>query len=212
MDYLNKKTILVIMGILILAAVSFNVGELFDNNSIVNSLHDYNTVTTETDFSAQETTEIVEKQSESSNSISMIYVDIDGAINSPGVYTVNEGTRLYELIQVAGGLTENAETKNINRADLVYDKQKVYIPEINEQFSLSESLNQSAPDSTTNKININNASIIELDSLPGIGEAIAQRIIDYRIIKKFDSIDEIMNVSGIAEIKYEQIKNLISIN
>jgi len=132
-----------------------------------------------------------------------IFVDIDGAVKNPGVYQLEDGDRVNDAIIMAGGLTEHAYTKNLNKARKISDGEKIYISAEGEIESSSNS---------SGLININTASISELMSLPGIGEVYAQRIIDYRSSKLFGSVEEIKNIEGIGEKTFEKIKELITID
>ncbi len=131
-----------------------------------------------------------------------IYVDIKGEVVRPGVYKVAAGTRLFQLIDRAGGLRENADADVINQAALLHDQTMVYIP------SLCGSLE---PDETrTGPISLSHAPLERLVSLPNIGESTAQRIIDYREQHgPFRHVEDIMAVSGIGEATYEAIKPLV---
>lgn len=139
-----------------------------------------------------------------------IYVHIEGCVQSPGLIEAKEGIRLYELIELAGGNTEEADLSKINLASIVSDSQKIYIPSID--IKQGDSNNQNISTSENKFININNASGDELQTLEGIGPSIANRIIEYR--KKngyFNSIEDIMKVEGIGPSKYEKIKENITI-
>lgn len=138
--------------------------------------------------------------------LSCIYVDIDGAVNVPGVYEFSEGDRVIDAIEKAGGLKDNAYTKNLNKARKLIDGEKIYIFEEGENISLD--LYNAGNEG---KININTASKDKLMSLPGIGEVYAQRIIDYRSRKFFSSIEEIKEVQGIGDKIFEKIKDSITI-
>ncbi|WP_313164220.1 ComEA family DNA-binding protein [Sedimentibacter sp.] len=132
-----------------------------------------------------------------------IFVDIDGAVKNPGVYELKDGCRVNDAIVMAGGLTDKAYTKNLNKARLLVDGEKIYVlnnDEINEVNSENSKL-----------ININTASKEMLKTIPGIGDAYAQRIIDYRNKKSFDSIEEIKKVDGIGEKTFEKMKEIITI-
>lgn len=145
-----------------------------------------------------------------------IYVHICGAVVNPDVYQVAEGTRLVDLIDAAGGLTPEAADDYINQAMKAEDGQKVYIPTQDElkDFSIAEYAagdNNIQSDKRADiKVNINSADETELMSLPGIGQAKAKSIIEYR--KKngsFETIDDLMNISGIKEVLFAQIKDLV---
>ena len=144
-----------------------------------------------------------------------IKVYISGEIIKPGVYTVNDGDRLVDLIDMAGGLSELANDKNLNLAQKLEDQMKIYIPNINEKELVeagdtnSSSIN--TDDSSKKLININLASKEELMTLPNIGEKRAEAIIEYRQTNKFNKIEDIKNVTGIGEKYYEALKDLISV-
>ncbi|MGD9676773.1 MAG: helix-hairpin-helix domain-containing protein [Vulcanibacillus sp.] len=136
----------------------------------------------------------------------VIWVDVKGAVKNPSVYQMNEEDRVIHAIESAGGALENADLDRINLAEKVYDQMKIVVPLIGEQITD----NYNSP--TNEKVNINSASVSELTSLTGIGEAKAQAIIKYRQEKgSFSSIEDIMNVTGIAEKIFEQIKDEITI-
>ena len=138
-----------------------------------------------------------------------IIVDIAGAVVKPGVYKMENGTRLGQAIGMAGGFSDQADMDLVNRqlnlARIVNDSEKIYIPEKGEEVSQVAGVK-------TSLININLASSSELESLPGIGPSFAQRIIDYRENNNgFKSIEEIMAVPGIGEKTFEGIKDQITI-
>ena len=133
-----------------------------------------------------------------------IIVDIEGQVNNPGVKEVPRGVSLLEVIDEAGGFTQEADMyyihKSLNLAEEVKDRQKVYIPSINERNG----------ESTTNNllININTASRSELTQLPSVGDATAENIINAR---PFSSIEDIKRVKGIGDSTFEKIKKFITI-
>ena len=154
--------------------------------------------------------------------VSTIFVDINGAVKNPGIYELKEGQRLNDAIIKAGGFTHEANeeyiSKYINKARVLNDEEKIYIPKLKDDLSIIETNNNESNNSDSNnngnasgKININSASKVQLTTLKGIGETYAQRIIDYRKDKKFNSIEEIKNVKGIGEKTFEVIKDNITI-
>lgn len=170
-----------------------------------------------------------EKESSNSN-IEKIVVEIKGEVKNPNVYVLENGSRIYELIEKAGGPTDEADLSNINRALYLTDGQCIVVRNMNdakegETGSLEESLNGDSIETVMNSlgekgesseenstININTASKETLMTLNGIGESKAQAIIDYREeIGGFKSIDDITNISGIGEKTLEKIKDKISI-
>lgn len=146
------------------------------------------------------------------NSIKKVY--ISGEINNPGVYEVRDEQRLEDLIKEAGGLTNEANDRNLNLAQRLEDQMKIYIPNINEENLLEntdrnqEALPVKNPDSSL--VNINTANKDELMSLPNIGDKRADAIIEYRKTQKFEEIEDIKNVTGIGEKYYEALKDLIT--
>jgi competence protein ComEA len=148
-------------------------------------------------------------------------VYVTGAVKNPGVYTLEDGMRVKDAIDLAGGILPEADLLRLNLAKKLHDEDKLYVPKIGEVSSEQpgqESL--IVADGTggiisysDGKININTASLSELDTLPGIGPTTAQKIIDYRTQNgPFKSIEDIKNVSGIGEKKFEQIKDKIKVD
>ena len=139
-----------------------------------------------------------------------IYVHICGAVINPGVYQVPVGTRVYQALELAGGSSDDAYLSGINLADKLADGQKVYIPSEGEHAEGILSIDSGDVQSVM--ININTASEAELMTLPGIGQSRAKGIINYRVKNGlFESIDDIMKVSGIKEAAFEKIKDLIKV-
>ncbi len=136
------------------------------------------------------------------DSIDYIYVDLKGAVEYPGVYRVSDQTRLFQLIEMAGGLRNDSYTRNINLSVHLEDELVIYIPFIGEGEVISEN----------GLININTASLEVLDSLPSIGSVTASNIIEYRSKNGyFQSIEDIMKVSGIGQAIFDQIKEFITV-
>ena len=151
-----------------------------------------------------------------------LYVDISGEVERPGVYEVSEGTRLFEVIEQAGGLTDEADIDSLNRAETVADGQKILIAAKGENSSGSQgsqsgsgtNSSSGTASGTTNdgKVNINTAESAELQTIPGIGPSKAARIIEYRQSNgNFSSIEDIQNVSGIGSKTFESIKDYITV-
>lgn len=188
------------------------------------------------DFEVENETSSEEKIDEEEYSDTMIIVHISGAVNQEGIVELKINSRVADAIDKAGGLKENAYVDEINLAYVLEDGMKIYIPNIDDKKEEQNLLNIS--DNTENyvtkdsgiqtkskketeanteiqnsnkKININKATQLELESLPGIGPSTAQKIISYRNEKgKFNSIEDIKNVSGIGDSKYNSIKDFIS--
>lgn len=138
-------------------------------------------------------------------------VHVSGAVRNPdAVYYLKEGDRVADAVEAAGGALDTADLSRLNLAGYVQDGQKIYVPEYGETSWESE--NTGAENQETPLTNINLATKIELLELPGIGETYAQRIIDYReAYGPFERIEDIMNVKGIGESKFEDLKNRITV-
>ena len=155
-----------------------------------------------------------------------IIVHITGAVNNEGIAEVNEGARLNDVIAAAGGLREDADLNNVNLAYAVEDGQKIYIPskedakmnEYNEEDLVTTDAGKGvikdndSSDGSGSLININSANRDRLTEIPGVGEATAEKIIMYREENgKFKNIEDIKNVSGIGDKKFEAIKSYICV-
>ena len=142
-----------------------------------------------------------------------IMVHISGEVYKPGIIILESGKRLIDATELAGGLKKDADLDRINLAKKLSDEEKIYIPKVGEEVDLeisTESMESSSGGrDESGKININTCSKEDLMSLPGIGEVIAGRIIDYRESNQFKSIDDIKSVSGIGDKKFEGIQELI---
>ena len=142
------------------------------------------------------------------------FVHVCGEVNSPGVYELPDGSRIFEAIEAAGGFTGEAYQPSINLADKVSDGQQVLVPTKEEAASMPVQIPDQVPTSNeTGLVNINRADVTELQKLSGIGEAKAQEILQYRESKgQFNSIEEIKNVNGIGAKLYEKIKENITVD
>ena len=157
--------------------------------------------------------------SKKSSSAAEVYVDVDGAVASPGVYRLKEGARVSQAIDAAGGLTTEADVTGLNRASKVADGQKIYVPTVGEQQAAAVTSGADSGASPTSGagassglVNINTASAAELQTLSGIGPSMAQSIIDERTQNgAFASVDDLMRVSGIGEKKLAKIKDCICV-
>lgn len=147
-----------------------------------------------------------------------IFAYICGAVKNPGVYALSRDSRIFQLVELAGGLTEDADEQSVNLADTVEDGQMVRILTIGERDA-GEAASVGASGiaggsgiTSDGKVNINKATVEELTSLNGIGETKAASIIAYRESHgSFKSIEEIMQVDGIAQGTYDKIKDNIII-
>lgn len=149
------------------------------------------------------------------NKVSKIKVHITGEVLNQGLIELEEGSRIDDAIKVAGNITEFADLSKVNLAYELSDGQKVYIPSIKDESEeyISENAGENViedEDVKDGKININTADIDLLQTINGVGESLANKIIDYRKQNgKFKSIDDLKNVSGIGEKKFEDIKDKV---
>ena len=152
---------------------------------------------------------------------SLYFVHICGAVINPGVYEVTSGSRIFEVLNLAGGFTDDAATDAVNLAMMVIDGSKIQIPTVEEMMA-------EPPDATwvsgeqqaetgntkvqTDLVNINTAPLESLMTLPGIGKAKAESIIRYREEKgRFNVIEDIMKISGIKDAVFGKIKDKICV-
>ena len=155
----------------------------------------------------------------------IVIIHITGSVKNPGIVKLKEGSRIEDAIEAAGGLTENADITKVNLAYVVEDGTKIKIPSASEEDIGDEDIidsksgenivieeNTVSSNNSTQNININKATEKEFETLPGIGPSLASKIIEYRNQNgKFGSIEDIKNVNGIGDSKYEKIKDLITV-
>ena len=153
----------------------------------------------------------------------VICVHICGAVVSPGVYEITQGSRVYEAVMAAGGYRDDADEDYVNQALVLNDSDKLVIPTLADTEAMvipsdgkvkEFGIGSGVPGSeSSGKVNINTAGVEELCTLSGIGEARAKVIISYRDSNgPFGSIEDIMNVSGIKQASFDRIKNDICVN
>ena len=224
MKKINKKIVVYIIIISIIALIIYEVAIKKEN--LIENITDINTIETseENETKEQEKIDITKK----------IMVYITGEVKNPGIYELEENSRIKDVIEEAGGLKETADITDINLATILQDEDKIAIPSKEEnkqekqntekiqsnkqgktteksQNTTSISTNATGKNQNT-KVNINTATQTELETLPGIGPSIASKIVSYRKENgKFKSIEEIKKVSGIGESKYANIKELIKV-
>lgn len=183
---------------------SFNNDNFIDNNLVETNIEDKN----------------IYSENFTNNSI-IVY--ICGAVKESKVITLPEDSRISDAIDAVGGLTNDADLTNINLAYILEDGEKIYIPKKGEEMQNDASAASSTAQSSSysnyyststksNKININKATQTELETIPGVGPSTALKIIEYREQNgKFKSIENIKNVSGIGDAKYEKMKDYITV-
>ncbi len=139
-----------------------------------------------------------------------IIVYISGSVKQEGIYTLQYGSRVNDAIQAAGGFRDGADTGAINLARLLQDGEQLDVPAI-----LPTLVGGTSSDSALGSnplVDINTAQLESLDSLPGIGPATAQKIIDYRLVNgAFKTTEELLEVDGIGQATYDKIKDLVTV-
>ncbi|AGB18754.1 helix-hairpin-helix domain-containing protein [Thermoanaerobacterium thermosaccharolyticum] len=193
--------------IILLVVVLFTTGYfIFEKNKNNDSNIDISLKSTDSVLNADNTNEMVSNEKPKE-----IKVYVTGLVKSPGVYTMKDGDRVDDAIKLAGGALEGADLSNINLAEKVKDEQMIKVPKIGENNNSTGGIGD--VEKADGKININKATKEELDTLPGIGEVTAQRIIDFREQHgNFQKIEDIMNVSRIGPKLFEQIKDKITVD
>ena len=187
-------------------------------------------ITSVFDNSAKEEIKVIRKPEEDNDNKAFIYVDVSGSVVNPGLYKVRKGARIKEVVDLAGGLSSSADKsfffRNFNLAYPVVNNQKIYIPSrweikrgiIKEPVRIFDFTGYKdservlgtgdGTDAATKRISINNASSKELESLPGIGEKTAQRIIENR---PYTSLEELLNKKILRKSVYDEIKDKLSL-
>jgi competence protein ComEA len=155
---------------------------------------------------------IAKNSSVSDEKNSEIFVYISGAVHKPGVFKAPSNARVFDIVAMAGGLTAEADVAKINLAQSVKDGMHIHVvdkPLVSNENTIAAGTGKPK---LGNKVNINSANKSELDTLPGVGPGLADRILEYRQTNGgFREIDELRNVPGIGANKFEKIKEKISI-
>ncbi|WP_252226973.1 helix-hairpin-helix domain-containing protein [Caldicoprobacter algeriensis] len=225
LDVNQKKILLVVATIMVLLAAGYIFRDVFANDSEPVAVREGQELMLETrsrNASQDVSGEAVSGEGasaqydvgEDKRSLKKIKVYIVGAVRYPGVIEVEEGSRLIDVLELAGGATEEADLERVNLALRVQDEGMYKIPKIGEELSeQNPTVSGTTSEQGQQKVNINTADEATLDTLPGIGPSKAKRIIEYREQNgPFKSIEEIKNVSGIGDKTFEQLKDLITVN
>lgn len=224
-ESLNKKQKIIFI-IIILCMIAVIVYYIYSVLSNANTKDTFGEVDNTILFDSNSEDNIVNNISDEPEEI---LVHISGCVKEEKVVTLKNGSRIQDAINNAGGLTKEADLTNINLAYILEDGEKIYIPKKGEKLS-EDSLvysdssvgadtsirpssgSTSSSANKTSKININKAGQAELETIPGIGPSTALKIVTYREENgKFKSIEDIKNVSGIGDAKYEKMKEYISV-
>ena len=200
----NKKTIALIVVLIILFTASVmtygrNKEKVFQDEYMDNI------------FVEEEEKEILVEVGDTKANKSYIVVEVKGEVTRPDVYELEEGSIVKELIDMAGGLTKEADISRINRAKKLQNHELVVIGNINDKEN-TNMIEESSEAEYDGLININSANLEELKKISGVGDVKAQSIIEYREKNGgFKSIDEIKNIDGIGEKTFEKIKDKITL-
>ena len=200
----NKKTIALIVVLIILFTVSVmtygrNKEKVFQDEYMDNI------------FVEEEEKEVLVEVGDTEANKSYIVVEVKGEVTRPDVYELEEGSIVKELIDMAGGLTKEADISRINRAKKLQNHELVVIGNINDKEN-TNMIEESSEAEYDGLININLANLEELKKISGVGDVKAQSIIEYREKNGgFKSIDEIKNIDGIGEKTFEKIKDKITL-
>ncbi|MEW9079047.1 helix-hairpin-helix domain-containing protein [Terrisporobacter glycolicus] len=208
---MNKKKIIVFIFIILMCPIGLVIKDKLQSKENVYVL-------TEDEKPPEKTTEEKEIKKEENITNKKITVYVSGAVSKPGIVTLNEGDRLATAVEKVGGTTKKADLDGVNMAIRVQDEMHYIIPKMGEvvkdnnyQAIKEGNINQDES-SKASQININIATIEELDTLPGVGEATANKIVNHRSEKgDFKSVEEIKNVNGIGDKKFEDMKDLICV-
>jgi competence protein ComEA len=209
MEILNKKQKIIVVVLIIIMCIVIGYYIISKTEK-----YDYSDI--------EKISNIIEEDQEVDDNIieNKIVIHITGEVEEEGVIELEKGARISDAIEEAGGTTEEADLSNVNLAYSLSDGQKVKIPNINEKDEEIIVVEEKAGDniiiegnkSKEEKININKAAQTEIETLPGIGPSTALKIITYRNEHgKFKNIEDIKNVSGIGDSKFENIKEYICV-
>ena len=159
------------------------------------------------DLNVYDDMEVLDSEDESKTSLrGEIYVYVSGCVVSPGVYILPEGSRIYDAVNAAGGVTAEGDESRMNLVNIMHDGDRIAVP-------LKEDLAGTVENHDDGIVNINQATAAQLTTLPGIGETRAKAIIAYRDKHgSFSKPEDIMKVSGIKEGTFEKIKDFIVVN
>jgi competence protein ComEA len=210
MDWLrkNKKFLIIVMGGILLLLLYRFYPILMQKNEEEDYLQ-------QADFFAgggETSVEAIEEEEK----VTVMLIDVKGAVKNPGVYEASEGDRVNDIIIKAGGILEKGEKNAVNFAMKVTDEMIIYVPFIGEEEEgaiMKEASNQASSSSNEGLININKASETELLQIPGVGPAKATAIIEYREQNGgFSAKEDMKKISGIGEKTYEKLEAFITIN
>ena len=195
---MKKQVIIIGLASLIMMTIFY----LNQSTSSIDSVSLDSYVENEREVTEIEEIENVEEQ------VNHYIVDVKGQVKFPGVYEGEEHLRVHDVIQLAGGFLEMANETAINLAQKISDEMVIYVPHLDEEINNASTATAWSPSQDEKKVSLNQATVGELETLPGIGPSKAAAIINYREeVGAFQSIDELTNVSGIGEKTLEKLRD-----
>lgn len=202
----------VVIAVLLTGVILFNVNSLPFKDAVIIEAKDSNFISSQ-DESDNDDLAISDENSENKTQ-ETYFVHVEGSVKSPGMYELPSGSRVYDAIQAAGGFSEKAQKQSVNLARLITDGEQIIVGSVSDEKTVAShtSSGSTSISKQNTLVNINTASVEELCSLSGIGEATANKIIaDREENGSFKSKEDITRVSGIGEKKYEAIKEFITV-
>lgn len=213
----NQKILIAIFVAIAVLLLGYTLWNLYSDNNSEN--------TYEEDLMINSTNTNENKSDPIDVAPEKIVVYIVGSVKKPGIIELNADSRVSDAVELAGGLLEDADTSKINLAFKLEDGQKITIPSVNDKTDKNSTyedyisndpgdmISHSSSNSSKNaKVNINSATQTELETLPGIGPSIAAKIISYRNENgKFKTVEDLKNVSGIGDSKFNNVKAYICV-
>ncbi|SER78274.1 helix-hairpin-helix domain-containing protein [Streptococcus gallolyticus] len=212
---LENKTLVAVLGTILVMLIGF-----FAWSNVTKTTADAQSdlPALSTTFSASSSaSDLKTEYSSSQTETQKVFVDIKGAVKNEGVYELSNGSRVTDVVKLAGGFTEDADKKSVNLAEKVTDESMIYVARVGENVAPATTNSQAngsaQQEESSDKINLNTATLAELQTISGIGAKRAQDIIDYRDANGgFSSVDDLKNVSGIGEKTLEKLKSEVTVD
>jgi len=217
---LEHKTVASVLGTVLVMLVMFFAWSSMESHK-AEVQNDLPALSTSFSTSSRETSQPKTVASASKSESDKIFVDIKGAVRKEGVYELTSGSRVTDVVKLAGGFTDDADKKSVNLAEKVADEAVIYVARVGEEVTPASTPSQAKNTATSGaqqdadsaQINLNTATLEELQTISGIGAKRAQDIIDYRDNNGgFSSVDDLKNVSGIGEKTLEKLKAEVTVD
>ncbi|SUO79614.1 helix-hairpin-helix domain-containing protein [Streptococcus equinus] len=217
---LEHKTVASVLGTVLIMLVMFFAWSSMESHK-AEVQNDLPALSTSFSTSSVEISQPKTAKSASKSESDKIFVDIKGAVRKEGVYELISGSRVTDVVKLAGGFTDDADKKSVNLAEKVADESVIYVARVGEEVTPESTTSQikntaasgALQDADSAQINLNTASLEELQTISGIGAKRAQDIIDYRDNNGgCSSVDDLKNVSGIGEKTLEKLKAEVTVD